>query len=732
MAPERRQAGMAIAKEPITTVRKDQASREETPAFLKRSSSSRSKEPPKIQTREKPTKGAGKTSKGTSERKISKGTSESLGPSETAVTRKVALALAAMRMYPEEQGVQAKACSALEHLCIDLDAKQWMLTSNGIENVITAMKKHPRVAAVQGSACAVLASLCLYSSNHRTKIGELGGCELVVNAMRAFPLHEKLQENACKALHGCCRLNAEHTERIAAGGGGELLTQAMLDFPHLGRLQKHACAALCDVCNDVHVRDVLFSETDICELMLMVMGANVEDVHFQEQCIVFICNICQKRSYADRAINAEVLLLLATSMSHHAENARIQEFVAGAFCNLSQCRPEISEKICLAGGCELVVSALRNHCGNYKVGDTCCRALCNICLHPSSKETIDVAGGVEAIITAMKASPDMVVMQQMACMVLRNMSVNNKETCDKIKRNGGYHHLKRILEAYPDEADLQEQGCTVLEIGVLEGSLHEDLVRDLLGKSREEQPSMSASKIISTSPRETKHNVERMPSLVTTNLNGMKRQESIEQLPNFMPMSLQKVQMQRKLSVDKQRKHDVERMPSLDTMSSLSPSLKPALSPSSLSPRNPFEGLQRMTSVPSQRSFVTESSNTSFSGWDNTRPPRRSSLGVSSSIGSPRHWLPQGMTKMSSVPDLNLQRMMSPTRMLSVPTQTQSWRPSMGTPVPALSPSRQQSGSSGRLGTCPSALSLSANTLSPSNSYILVSPQKSPGCAQVR
>merc|ERR1719316_20835 len=82
-----------------------------------------------------------------------------------------------------------------------------------------------------------------------------------------------------------------------------------------------------------------------------------------------------------------------------------------------------------------------------------------------TKQAISTAGGVDTIVSAMKACPDAPVVQQMGCMVLRNLSVNCAATCHMIASTGGYEQIIRSLEAYPDDEELQEQGRITLKVG---------------------------------------------------------------------------------------------------------------------------------------------------------------------------------------------------------------------------------------------------------------------------
>eukprot|EP01116_Phalansterium_solitarium_P021126 TRINITY_DN6465_c0_g2_i1.p1 TRINITY_DN6465_c0_g2~~TRINITY_DN6465_c0_g2_i1.p1 ORF type:complete len:891 (+),score=109.72 TRINITY_DN6465_c0_g2_i1:269-2674(+) len=132
---------------------------------------------------------------------------------------------------------------------------------------------------------------------------------------------------------------------------------------------------------------------------------------------------------------------------------------------------EARHKVAGAGGIEAVVAAMKAHRDSPDVQQAACGALA-AAYSDDFRATISEAGGMDAIITALNAHRGCAAVQEAACRALAHASYGDvDDDCGGlVARAGGIEALVAALNAQPDSAAVQIMGCWALRnIAAAEG-----------------------------------------------------------------------------------------------------------------------------------------------------------------------------------------------------------------------------------------------------------------------
>ena len=110
------------------------------------------------------------------------------------------------------------------------------------------------------------------------------------------------------------------------------------------------------------------------------------------------------------------------------------------------------------------------HKASVFVQQQTCWALRYLAVNDCNRVKIAEAGGIEAVVSAMKEHKTSVLMQERACVALRNLAVNDGNKL-KIAEAGGIEALVAGMEAHQTSVLVQEYACWALWYLAAQGSL---------------------------------------------------------------------------------------------------------------------------------------------------------------------------------------------------------------------------------------------------------------------
>ena len=119
------------------------------------------------------------------------------------------------------------------------------------------------------------------------------------------------------------------------------------------------------------------------------------------------------------------------------------------------------ERMAAAGGIEAVVEAMKAHLSNPDVQHQGCGALGNIAVNADNNVLVAKAGGIGAVVEAMKAHPSIADVQHRGCGALMSIA-GNADNEVLVARAGGIEAVVGAMKAHPSNADVQWDGLGAL------------------------------------------------------------------------------------------------------------------------------------------------------------------------------------------------------------------------------------------------------------------------------
>jgi hypothetical protein len=261
--------------------------------------------------------------------------------------------------------VQEQGCAVLEHL-VPGNPDQIQMSLGAI---VKALERYPNIPAVQEQGFASLEALFSDSDWYRRRAWEVGIFDVVLEAMEVHADSCEVQASGCGLLSSlsCDDENwCTHLIPIAVGA----VLSALNAHRFNPRVQASGCAALWKFCHGDPQARRYVGEAGGVEALINALGDHLADPEVQEQGCGALANL-----YCD------------------AENC---------FCDGP------------STGFRSIIRALEVHRYNPNVLEEGCRALYNLCRHDGDKgRLVSAAGGLSAIIGAMKAHADHSELQKM-------------------------------------------------------------------------------------------------------------------------------------------------------------------------------------------------------------------------------------------------------------------------------------------------------------------------------
>jgi hypothetical protein len=143
---------------------------------------------------------------------------------------------------------------------------------------------------------------------------------------------------------------------------------------------------------------------------------------------------------------------IVQGMRAHSKNAAVQEEGCAALWSLAS-----NDRVTTgaAGGIGAVLGAIKTHKDSASVQKAACWALSNLAINNDNAVTIAAAGGIEAIAAAMTVHEGSAAVQEQACWALDYLA-GHASLRERIKTAGGVELAKRALSA-SDATELTKQ-----------------------------------------------------------------------------------------------------------------------------------------------------------------------------------------------------------------------------------------------------------------------------------
>jgi hypothetical protein len=375
-----------------------------------------------------------------------------------------------------------------------------LVSAGGIKAIVAVMKKHLDNAIIQKSGCWALRNIAAIAAADETmwevlrkitanadktkrKVVAEGGIEAVVAAMNAHTRVADVQENGCAALGNIAMLSEENMEKVAEKGGIEAVVAAMEE--HLNNAEAHlikinavvqesGCRALGNIAATAKTKQEVAKKGGI-KAVVAAMNAYLNNAFVQEQGYYALWNIAfnDKKTMPKVVLGSINVMVAIMNAELYLDNADVQEFFCKELLKKITKTKKITNKdhlqnllmVVAAGGIKAVVAAMKNHLNNAAVQQYGCIILMGIAVLAENKPKVAVAvagaGGIEAVVAAMNEHAGDAVVQEFGCGALANIAAL-AENQPKVAAAKGIEAVVAAMKAHTDVAAIQKKGCWAL------------------------------------------------------------------------------------------------------------------------------------------------------------------------------------------------------------------------------------------------------------------------------
>jgi hypothetical protein len=250
-------------------------------------------------------------------------------------------------------------------------------------------------------ACRAIASFTQTAvvTRNREAMAQLldeGICECLISVMHSHSASSTIVAvYGCQALCDLTKSDRELREFLGDLGACELCVFVLT--MHVGHpdVTEPCSGAMINLCIDNIRNSLRLSESGACEILVQAgnFGFNLR----HPQCAVVAANICDAISHLCEAANQAKLQesggceFIVALLKFHLDNDNVCVPATKAFCGLASLTPENREVLGRAGGCLLIVQAMRES-SNVQIIENCAEAMLHMALSVNNTERLTQAG----------------------------------------------------------------------------------------------------------------------------------------------------------------------------------------------------------------------------------------------------------------------------------------------------------------------------------------------------
>ncbi|CAB9507772.1 armadillo repeat containing 6 [Seminavis robusta] len=148
---------------------------------------------------------------------------------------------------------------------------------------------------------------------------------------------------------------------------------------------------------------------------------------------------------------------------HTSNHGVLLEPACGVLKNLSGSSNKVICSIADGGGFKALIPAMMNSQTNECVQTEGCGALLNLSVLHENEELIIEAGGISAVMVALKTHPQSIKLASNACGTLKNLAATSDENRNRIATEGGIGSIVSVMGEHIYVAQVQERACGALK-----------------------------------------------------------------------------------------------------------------------------------------------------------------------------------------------------------------------------------------------------------------------------
>jgi len=225
---------------------------------------------------------------------------------------------------------------------------------------------------------------------------ERGDCERVAACVAGAEDDPML---AVAALEGCFAVAPERDspedqlrrQQLGDAGACEAIPHMM--YVHLDKhdVQEGGCRAIWNLARD-SVNAARMAEAGACKVVPAAMRAHPFSRRLQENALLALINLSRTPRSVAQIVNAGAPARVATCMKNHEKEPVIQQWACQTILNLGACSDPAVRLFGEVGGCEAVMTAMRNYPNEQSLQLMGLRAMRHLAKSKANRERLQAAG----------------------------------------------------------------------------------------------------------------------------------------------------------------------------------------------------------------------------------------------------------------------------------------------------------------------------------------------------
>mmetsp|Transcript_40582 Transcript_40582/g.61546 ORF Transcript_40582/g.61546 Transcript_40582/m.61546 type:complete len:705 (-) Transcript_40582:121-2235(-) len=419
-----------------------------------------------------------------------------------------------IRSFPgTDAAMQEWICNALARWSCDELNRRPIVKNGGFEIIMSAMNRHPTVANVQIQGCRALGNLCYDSEKNSVLLREVGGVSVILHAIHTCQIIEDVFSKACYALTTLLQNDPHGVEYMSNYNLINIIVEGMRINNGGATAQRLGCAVLWHLVpvakpekitssnyTTAEIIDIVVNYSMICHLddssvqkyslallakcviadpddrkslkiihevnnwVILSMKVHPYEPYIMEDGCTVLLHLMKKKSkekVVDMITTLKLEGVLVESLWEHRDSPPIVESIVAVLAEVAG--HGLEEALCISSvrGIPAIVSAMMANINDVHIQRQGCLCLSYLSLHKELRASVGCAGGIYAIVDAMRFYPQIIGIQEHAISALVNLATIQYNAA-MISLSDGIPIVEKAGNIYPDQC--QNSAETILKL----------------------------------------------------------------------------------------------------------------------------------------------------------------------------------------------------------------------------------------------------------------------------
>ena len=356
------------------------------------------------------------------------------------------LLLSTLRRYSENPEILAKCCSAFAMLALDDTISTLLGNGGACEGAVNAISMFDNDVRVVQYGCKAIRNLAVLSTNRLLLLSH-DATQYIVAGLRRFVHTEKVVIEACAALvnlHVENPESASQVSRILLGSAGDVVKVLNVQVDSVGAMD-HVFNLLKILASDDSSREVLGIH-DICACIPVALLKHIEVPHVVERGLGAITrisyrNVQNKMLFSESNI-CEVIMNIYSKYSHNAAMLELCCVATTSLC--SSCDKNIDAFV-KRGVCATIEEMFTEHGGNMALCGKACQTVSVLCKLDATAKRFDNGNVTKLICQVLQRHIYDSTLVRYACDALRSLGISSAQADQMIETSISTSLVKAVI-----------------------------------------------------------------------------------------------------------------------------------------------------------------------------------------------------------------------------------------------------------------------------------------------